>query len=310
MTQSLELWSIRCFITLAEELHFGRAAKRLNITQPTLSQQIRKLEASFGVALFHRSTRSVEMTVSGEAFLPLAHDALLKLDEAVLVSKLAAGGFAPGGEQLKIGAIDPAAFQLLPLILKRFRNRYPETRIDVKICDSVEILRALERGEFDVGIMRPPTNVNLIRFRPLMSDRIVAVIPRQSVLSRRPTLHLHDFIGHRVFTLDRFELSTFRAVRDRVVESGIVAEQSIKVSNTTAALAMVSAGLGITFLPEWITSIVQDNIVLRRVEDLIEEISIGIAWRADNPTPGVLPFIEYAELVSSAASLSARNDVK
>lgn len=298
MTPPIELSSIRCFIALAEELHFGRAAKRLNMTQPTLSQQIRKIESSFGVALFNRSTRSVEMTASGEAFLPLAREALAKLEEAVLVSKLAAGGMTPGGEQLRIGAIDPAVHRILPRILRRFRNRFPDTRLDVRTFDSSEILRALERGEYDVGIMRPPVNVNLIRFRPLVADRFVAVIPRQSPLAARSTLHMKDFIGHHVFTLDRFELSSFKAVRDQVIESGISADQGIKVSNTTAALALASAGLGITFLPEWISSIVGKDVVLRRVEDLTEEISIGIAWRGDNPIPGILPFVEYAELVS------------
>ncbi|MBP1848105.1 DNA-binding transcriptional LysR family regulator [Rhizobium petrolearium] len=298
MSQSLDLWSMKCFIILAEELHFGRAATRLNMTQPTLSQQIRKLESIFGVQLFIRSTRSVELTPSGATFLPLAREALIKLEEAVLLSKLAAGGMSPGGEQLKIGAIGPAAHRLLPLILRRFRNRFPKTRLDVRIFDSSEILRALERGEYDIGIMRPPTNANFIRFRPLMSDRFVAVIPKNSPLARRPSLRLSDFIGQDVFTLKRFELSSFRAIHDQIIEAGIEADTSFKVSSTTAALAMASAGLGITFLPEWIESIVDSEVVLRRVEDLTEEISTGIAWRADNPIPGILPFVEFAELIS------------
>ncbi|CAH1650888.1 MULTISPECIES: LysR family transcriptional regulator [unclassified Chelatococcus] len=298
MSQSLELWSMKCFIVLAEELHFGRGAKRLNMTQPTLSQQIRKLEAHFGVQLFIRSTRSVELTPSGEVFLPLAREALTKLDEAVLLSKLAAGDMYPGGEQLKIGAINPAVHRLLPLILRRFRKRFPKTRLDVRIFDSSEILRALERGEYDVGIMRPPSNGNVIRYRPLVSDRFVAVIPKHSPLASRSTLMLSDFVGHDVFTLDRFDLSSFKSLHDQIIETGIVPDPGIRVSNTTAALALAAAGLGITFLPEWIEGIVGSDVVLRPVEDLGQEISIGIAWRADNPMPGILPFVEYAELVA------------
>jgi len=223
---------------------------------------------------------------------------LIKLDEAVLLSKLAAGGMSPGGEQLKIGAINPAVHRLLPLILRRFRKRFPETRLDVRIFDSSEILRALERGDYDIGIMRPPSNGNVIRFSPLVSDRFVAVIPKQSSLSSRSTLRLSDFVGHDVFTLDRFELSSFRSIHDQVVDAGITLDPGIKVSNTTAALALVAAGLGITFLPEWIEGIVGRDVVLRKVDDLCQEISIGIAWRADNPMPGILPFVEYAELVA------------
>lgn len=301
MTETLELWSMKCFIAVAEELHFGRAAKRLNMTQPTLSQKIRRLEASFGVKLFIRSTRSVELTAPGETFLPLARDVLTNLEEAILLSKLAAGGMSPGGEQLKVGAIDPAAHRLLPLILRRFRNRFPDTRLEVTIYDSSELLRALERGDCHVGMMRPPSNANLMRFRPLIFERFVAVIPRQSPLANRPLLRLSDFIGHKVFTLKRFELSSFEEVHDQIIEAGIITDSGVTVSNTTAALALASAGVGITFLPEWIESVAGSTVVLRQVEDLTHEISMGISWRADNPVPGILPFVEYADLVAHSS---------
>lgn len=301
MSQSPELWSMRCFIVLAEELHFGRAAKRLNMTQPTLSQQIRKLENNCGVQFFIRSTRSVELTPSGQTFLPLALDALSRLDEAVLLAKLAAGGMSPGGEQLKIGAIYPAVHRLLPLILRRFRKRFPETRLDVRTFDSSVILRALERGEYDVGIMRPPTNANSIRFRPLVSDRFVAVIPKSTPLAKRSSLRLSDFVGQDVFTLKRFELLSFKSIHDQIIETGINVELGVAASDTSSALAMASAGVGITFLPEWIESIADSEVVLRHVEDLTAELPIGIGWRSDNPMPGILPFVEFAELVSRTA---------
>src|ERR1700679_792866 len=101
MNQSFDIWSIKCFVALAEELHFGRAAKRLGMTQPTLSQHIKRLESNLGVQAFLRSTRHVELTPSGEAFLPLARELLAKLEEAVVISKLAADGASPGGEQLR-----------------------------------------------------------------------------------------------------------------------------------------------------------------------------------------------------------------
>lgn len=304
MIPSVDLWSIRCFIAVAEELHFGRAAQRLSVTQPTLSQHIRKLETHLGVPVFIRSTRSVELTPSGEAFQPLAREILVKLEEAVLLAKLAAGGVSPGGEQLNIGAIEPASRRLLPLILRRFRNRFPQTRLDVRILDSAELLRALERGDTHVGLMRTPTNANLIRFLPLISDRFVAVIPKDLPLSNQPTLRLADFVGQNVFTLNRFELSSFRAVYDQVVEAGIVTNQNVSVSDTTAALALACAGVGITFLPQWIEGTVGDEVVTRRVEDLNHPISTGIAWRADNPAPGILPLVEYAQLVGKMSGHS------
>lgn len=301
MNKPLELWNIRCFITVAEELHFGRAAKRINMTQPALSQQVRRLESILGVQLFIRSTRAVELTPSGETFLPLARDVLAKLDEAVLLSKLAAGNMPAGGEQLKIATLSPATHRLLPLILRRFRKRFPNTNLEVKVFETSDLLRALERGDYHVGMMRPPANANLIQFRPLISERFVAVIPKHSALANHPRLTLSDFIGHRVFTLKRFDLETFEAVHEQIVEAGIPIDPGVTVSNTTSALALSSAGVGITFLPRWIESIIDSEVVLRDVDDLTHELSMGIGWRADNPVPGILPFVEFAELIARSS---------
>lgn len=295
-----ELGSIKCFIALAEELHFGRAAERLHMTQPTLSQKIRRLEADLGTPLFTRSTRRVELTPSGEEFLPLARETLVKLEQAVLLAKLASGGVGPGGERLHVGSIEPASHRLLPRILRRFRQRFPGTVLEVKVFDSSELLRALERGDYHVGLMRPPTNANQIQFRPLVSNRFVAVIPKhfQQASLRAPTLS--DFVGAKVFTLNRFELTSFREVYDQVVAAGIRPDETIKVGDTNAALAASSAGMGVTFLPDWIEGIADREVVLRPVADLNHEIPLGVGWRADSPVPGILPFIEYAELVSNA----------
>ena len=295
--QAPELGTIRCFIALAEELHFGRAAERLNMTQPTLSQKIRRIETDLGAPLFTRSTRNVVLSAAGEAFLPSAREILLKLDQAVLITKMAMGNIGPGGEHLSIGAIDPAAHQLLPHVLRRFRHRFPGTHLEVRILDSVELLRALERGEHHVGIMRPPTNANLIKFRPLITNRFVAVIPKTFPISHRKGLRLADFADEMVFTLNRFELIAFREVYDEILAAGIKPDPTVKVSDTTAALTLASAGFGVTFLPDWVESIAGHDVVIRPVEDLTHEIPLGVAWLADNPVPGILPFVEHAELV-------------
>jgi DNA-binding transcriptional LysR family regulator len=270
------------------------------MTQPTISQHVRKLESGLGVALFRRTTRSVELTASGEALVPRARELFSKAEEAVLLAKLAAGGDNPGGEVINIGAIDPAAHQLLPMLLRRFRNRFPKTQLNVKIYDSSTLIKALERDECHVGIMRPPTNSNLLKYRPLMSQQFVAVIPSNSDLAKKKTLNLRDFINQRVFTLNRFELSSFEDVFDQVCHAGIELDATVEASNTAAALALASAGAGITFLPEWIESIADDSVVLRRVGDLTHQISIGVGWRSDSPIPGIFPFVECATLVTSS----------
>lgn len=293
-----DIMDMKCFLALADELHFGRAATRLNMTQPTISQYIRKIEAQMGVQLFKRSTRSVELTDSGNAFLPQARQILRMLEDAVLHTKLASGGMSPGGEHLSVGMIEPAVYRLFPRILRRFRNRFPSTKLTVRTYDSAAIVRAIEQGECDVGIMRQPTNGNLLRFQPLMSQRFVAVIPKDSPLSLRSKLVLADFKDQNVFFLKRFELSKFQEVFDLVVDAGITVDSHVKVSNTASALATAAAGVGVTFLPEWIESIADDDVVIRRVDDLDLEIPIGVGWLKDSPVPGIVPFLDCSILVA------------
>ncbi|MCW8060656.1 LysR family transcriptional regulator [Agrobacterium tumefaciens] len=298
MSYQIEIGSIRCFVVAAEELHFRRAAIRLNMSQPTLSQQIKRLEELMGVQLFIRSTRRVEMTRAGASFLDHAREILLKLDEAILNAKLEAGGLSPGGEELIIGAISPATSQLLPLVLSRFRQRFPRTRLVIKEVDSIELLRGIERGDFHVGLMRPPSNSNLVRFRHLLSERFVAVMPRQSAVARKAALRFSDFAGHGVFALKRFELSSFETVYEQLVGAGLLIENDIAVSDTNTALALVTAGVGITFLPEWVSAMAPDGVVTRVVDDMSVEISMAVGWNPDCPVPGILPFVEFATLAA------------
>jgi len=293
-----DIMEMKCFLAVAEELHFGRAAIRLNMTQPTISQYIRKIEGQMGVPLFKRTTRSVELTECGNAFQAQARQILRMLEDAVLHTKLASGGISPGGEHLSIGMIEPAVYRLFPRILRRFRKRFPATKLTVRTYDSAAIVRAIEQGDCDVGIMRQPTNGNLVRFEPLMSQRFVAVIPKGSPLASRTELVLADFKGHNVFILKRFELSRFQDVFDKVVAAGILVDSHVKVSNTASALATAAAGVGITFLPQWVESIADDDVVLRKVSDLPIEIPIGLGWLKDSPVPGIIPFLDCATFIS------------
>lgn len=298
MSNQVELASLRCFVVAGEELHFHRAATKLNMAQPTLSQQIRRLEDVIGIRLFIRSTRRVELSPAGIVLFNHAREILQKVDEAILNTKLEAGGLHPGGEELIIGAIGPAMTRLLPLVLNRFQGRFPSTRLIIKEVDSRDLLRGIERGDFHVGLLRPPSNSNLVRFRHLIAERFVAVIPRQSKLATKATLKLSDFEGESVFALKRFELSSFETVWEQLSKAGLLTESTVTVSDTTTALALVTAGIGITFLPEWVSNSAGYSFVTRIVDDLTVEIAMAVGWNPDCPVPGILPFVEYATLAA------------
>lgn len=264
------------------------------------------MENSLGLQLFVRSTRRVELTPAAGVFLGHSRELIAKLDEAVLNTRIAAGGLGEGGDLLTIGAISPATSGLLPLILGRFRRRFPDTRLEVTEVDSTLLLRGIESGEFHVGLMRPPVSSNSLRFRLLFSERFVAVIPRLSPLAQKPHLRLADFVGHGVFALKRFELSSFETVWQQLVEAGLLAQGNVSVSDTTSALALVMAGVGITFLPEWVAGITDGGFTTRYVEDLVTEIPMAICWKAECPVPGILPFVEYAVLAAQSLASERR----
>lgn len=298
----IELRALRCFYVAAEELHFGRAAERLLISQPTLSQQIRQLERQIGVKLFERSTRRVELSVAGAALKQHVKELLAKTDEAVLIAQQAGGGRL---DHLSIAAISPATYRFLPLVLRRFCARFPDSSLTVKSKDSHDIVTGLEQDEFHLGLIRPLTNPGILRFTPLLRERFLAAIPARHPLAAKRQLAIRDFVGTSVIPLKRFEITGFETLYNTLLEAGISFREDMVVSNTMGALALISAGVGISFLPEWITDLVTHDIVIRHVEDLDIAIHLCIGWKADNPAPGIEPFIEMARMAAKSLGREA-----
>lgn len=297
MSNPIELRSLRCFFVAAEELHFGRAAERLHISQPTLSQQIRNLERQIGVKLFERTTRRVELTVAGTAFKRHVKEVLIKADEAVLAAQYAGGGAV---DQLTIAAISPATYRFLPLVLRRFRARFPLTQLNIKSLYSHQIVSGLEQGELHLGLSRSPKNPGILRFSPLVRERFLAVMPAGHPLVRKRKLYLSDFADTPVIALKRFEISGFETLYGTLIDAGISFREDIVISNTMSAIALTSAGAGITFLPEWVRDLATHDIVIRHVEDLTTSIDLCVGWKADNPAPGIEPFIELARMAAKS----------
>ena len=147
-----EISQLRCFVAVAEERHFGRAAKRLNMTQPPLSRQIRLLEHSVGVTLLERSSRAVTLTAAGQAFLPEATRILRLAQEAAVKTRRTAKG-----EQgsLSIGFSSASGYSLLPAVVRAIRQACPDVALTIKELVSTAQVEALNAGEIDLGLMRP-----------------------------------------------------------------------------------------------------------------------------------------------------------
>ncbi|MFF7995010.1 LysR substrate-binding domain-containing protein [Kitasatospora xanthocidica] len=191
----MELRQLRCFVAVAEELHFGRAAERLLLGQPAVSQQVRRLERELKVELFDRSPRHVRLTAAGERFLPAARDVLAAEDAArALGADLAAAVAVPA--VLRLGTVTGLG-ERLDLILDTYQRRAPGVRVELRAAPVRERLALLAEGRLDAAFVRGavPGNSTDLRFLPVWQDELVLALPARHALARRAEVDLADLAG-------------------------------------------------------------------------------------------------------------------
>jgi DNA-binding transcriptional LysR family regulator len=237
----------RSFIAVAEELHFGRAAERLRMTQPPLSRQIQKLERSIGVELLERDNRKVRLTAAGHAFLAEARRLVVAADRAPAAARRIAAGQA--GE-LRIGFTAASAFSVLGPLLEETSAHLPDVVVDLQELVTHEQVEALADGDLDLGMARPPFDRELLESHLLLSENLMLAVPTGHGLDlqKRPVLAaelgdvpliMHSPTKARYF----YDL----VVRHVPVEHGNVVHV---VSQILTMVALVAAGRGVAFVPE------------------------------------------------------------
>ncbi|MXP63519.1 LysR family transcriptional regulator [Roseomonas sp. M0104] len=277
----MDLKQLRCFLAVAEALHFGRAAARLNMLPTALGRQVRLLEEELGTPLLRRTTRQVATTPAGAL---LAEEARAILDRTALAArKVRAVAQAPGGS-LRIGAIDSAAAGLLPDLLARFRAAQPEIAVRLVEAKSAEIVPMLHGGRLDLGFIRPPqTPEPGLAFRLLLQERPVAALPRRHPLARRRRLRLTELAGLPLILPPR---RTRPHSHDGVVRLfaglGLAPRVVQEAEEKQTIVNLVAAGIGVALLPEWAARMRVPGVVFRPVElpeglDL-PEWGLGVAW--------------------------------
>src|SRR5579872_7428588 len=183
---------LRCFVTVAEEMHFGRAAERMNMSQPPFSRQIQILERILDVQLLERTSRSVKLTPAGQSFLPEARHILQLLDNATLLAKRIALGKTGS---LKIGFTAMTAIGILPRLVTGFRETFPHAELLLQEANSADQLRKLHSLEIDIAIVRPPLPQTTLHSLCLSTEHLIAAIPATHALSEKSKIALRDFGG-------------------------------------------------------------------------------------------------------------------
>lgn len=182
----LELRQLRYFAAVAEEMHFGRAAARLHMTQPPLSQTIAALEELLGTPLFQRTKRSVALTAAGAALLP---EAQRLLQQAAALPDLVRRAASGASGLLSLSFISSADYSILPPLLQRFRAHYPQVQIELREATTDVQLEDLLQGKIDAGLLLPPLPEKaaaLLEVRPVLSEPLIAALPEGAVRKRGP----------------------------------------------------------------------------------------------------------------------------
>jgi DNA-binding transcriptional LysR family regulator len=294
-----DLNQLRCFVTVAEELHFGRAAARLNMTQPPLSRQIQVLEHIVDAPLLERTSRSVRLTPAGRSFLPEAKRILKLAESASQVARRIAMGKTGS---LKIGYTAAAAYGFLPELIAVCRARLPEVDFSLKEMVSGDQLEALTSGQIDAGLLRPPIGRPELAIRRVLAEPLLAAIPRKHPLASVATLSIKDFDGQPFVMYSPYESRYFHDLLvAHFTHADILPRYVQHLGQIHSILAMVRAGLGMSIVPAAAASLRIADVKLRPLKlRTPNPVELFMVWRRDCENPLLPSLVEIAgELAST-----------
>jgi DNA-binding transcriptional LysR family regulator len=272
------------FLAVAEEQHFGRAAKRLGMSQPPLTEQIQVLEQALKVRLFDRSRRGAQLTPVGAAILPAVRKFAEQLERLELAVREAAAGQTG---VLTIGAITSAMLDVLPTLIEKLKADYPMLTVSVKEIDSVEAVPALEAGDIDLAFARLEGNLGAtIRTLPLMQDRLAVALPRDHALAAQSSIKLAE-LAEESFVMFSRQVSPVHF--DSLVVScrayGFSPRILHEVRSVSSQIAFVGCGQGIALVPLALEQLAPANVVVRPLLENLNVVTTAVAWSSARRNP-------------------------
>lgn len=288
----MDFRQLSMFVAVAEELHFGRTAARLNIAQPALTTHIKNLERDLGVLLLNRSTRKVQLTKAGAVFYERSKRILSDLDNSRAVTQAIAGKDL---KKLTIGTIYPATFGVLPDFLAKTGRRFPDVKIHVRTGTSEMIIREIEQGNINIGFIRPLENLGALRCAGIGHERYVLAISRNSSLVNLERISIDDLRPQKIIAFARSNLSFTEDYFYRVFrEHDLLDSIGYTCDDTLSLFSLVASGLGVGFVPEWMQSLPSDGVVFRAVDGIEFSIGLSVAWSKDDPAANRDEIVEIA----------------
>ena len=271
------LRQIQCFVALAEALHFGHAAEKMNMTQPALSRQIKSLEETLGLHLVERDSQSVSLTPAGEAFLRGSGEALTALQNAVVRARLFQGGFAGS---IRIGYTDFAISAVLPEVLCAFKQAYPKIILEPFQGSTRDLLKDLRERRLDIAFVTGPVVEDGLQSVPVSTNKLLAVFYESHPLAHKPTIELRDLADEQfVFGSPKLWRHFLRHI-DRIFDEAGIQPNIVETAfNSEGLFGLIAGKLGITLYPDCVLNYHRVGLVLRDVSDLDAAIPTIAVWR-------------------------------
>jgi DNA-binding transcriptional LysR family regulator len=288
----VELRHLRYFVAVAETLHFGRAAERLHIAQPPLSQQIRRLEDELGVRLLHRTSRHVVLTDAGRLFVVEARRTLAQAERAARVALTASRG---EGGRFAIGYMASAELTVLPRILPAFRRLYPRAHVVLQIVPPREQLQRLRAGRLQIGFVRLPVADRTLSVLPVFREPLVAALPDDHALARQPTIALRALSDETLVLFPREHAPGYydfllRMCRQAGLEPTLVHESE----KLQTIVSLVGMGRGVSLLPKCVEALGRRGVVYRPLRPRVPDTELGLVYDPRNRSESVHAFVNLA----------------
>ncbi|RJT40443.1 LysR family transcriptional regulator [Mesorhizobium waimense] len=295
----MDIRTLACFVAVAEDLHFRRAADRMNLTQPSLSQRIRALEIEIGAELFERDRRGVALTPAGAAFLGPARKAVEHANAARTQALRAVRGEVG---RLRLGFTVIAFYGVLPEAVRMFRTRYPDVEVDLIEMNSPLLEAALAAGEIDLGVLHPPLSTPDLITHILPDEPLVLALPSAHRLAGRATIRVADLDGEPFLLAPR---GIGPSIYDRVIAlfqaEGLSPRIVQEVTPMTTLAGLVAAGAGLGFVTAGIARVARPGVSYRPVSPRPPSLPMAAAWREPALSASGRRFLEVVKTLIEAS---------
>ncbi|WP_298235182.1 LysR family transcriptional regulator [uncultured Azohydromonas sp.] len=279
----IELRPLRQFVAVAEELHFGRAARRLHMTQPPLTQAMQALERALQVQLLQRTRRSVALTPAGEALLVQARRLLREAEALPDLVRAAAAGLSG---RLRLAFVSSIAYGPLPPWLRSFREHHPDVELQLREATMDLQLAALAAGDIDAGfVLHAPAAVPApLQALQVLSEPLVLALPAGHLAAAHETVRFDDVAAEPLLIFPRSVApSLFDAVLARYHAGSCAPRIAQEAIQLQTIVSLVSAGMGVAWVPASMTQLQRPGVVYRRVDPDAPQAHTSLLWREDSP---------------------------